>query len=882
MSIRKPSKPGRLAAFGIVVVALAAVIIVFVNQQIDTAQSSIDGAAMSMAISQTVTCPGGKAQGDVCVAINTSFTVTVSADAIPLTNGYVGYSTFIQYGATGLTFKSATSLWPDNAAFLTSEIGNGVTAGGLSGVIAPPASFHKGDLVSFDFNCTAGISQGHVLTLETLGGPNAGTSGAAYAPFPAGSVNIAATGDTITLHCTNPIPPPTPTPVVLALNVNSSVDAVDAVPGDFVCETAGEVCTLRAAIMEANALAALAVTTISVPASTYKLTIAGNSEDSAVTGDLDITHDVTIIGAGADSTIVAQSTNDRVFDIRDIFGEIDVLITGLTIADGAPPIGQGGGGIRNLANLTLVDSTIRDNAAFNGGGGVFQSGATALIASVTISNNAARTTGGAIGSSSSTLTVLNSTISGNTAGTTGGAIYQEGASPDVNLINATITGNIADADNNGSGAGGGVALSSGTSTVRNTIIAGNSSLNGAGPNCSGTWTSAGYNLVGHDEGCTFAATSGDQVGTLAAPIDPLLGPLTDNGGTTLTHAIHGASPAVDAANPATPGSGGDACEALDQRGVARPIDGDLDTNAFCDIGAYEAPEAPACSGVLCLILDMDVGLFVTVDALGLSNAPCNASGVMHLALDAVGDSNGAPNGKEDQAFTIDFVSGWVTCPGPMSGGSSIPSGGYIEEQIDTTPGLDFPADVTLILCLKIDTTTVLGPVENCQAGFPKTPIVLTCIAASYDDFDCTVITIGGTPDFMDTLGTPVASVDGSDTITMTALGQLDYPGDSDGDGCADANENQAKSEVANGGGRDSLHPWDWYDVNKDGVIDLLFDILGVINHYSPTGAPPYDITFDRGPTAGPNAWNMTAPDGVIDLLNDVLGVILQYNPTGCT
>ena len=62
----------------------------------------------------------------------------------------------------------------------------------------------------------------------------------------------------------------------------------------------------------------------------------------------------------------------------------------------------------------------------------------------------------------------------------------------------------------------------------------------------------------------------------------------------------------------------------------------------------------------------------------------------------------------------------------------------------------------------------------------------------------------------------------------------------------------------------------------DGVIDLLFDILGVINHYSPTGAPPYDAAFDRGPSAGPNPWNMTAPDGVIDLLNDILGVILQH------
>ncbi|MCH7488605.1 MAG: hypothetical protein IIB23_03145 [Chloroflexi bacterium] len=43
------------------------------------------------------------------------------------------------------------------------------------------------------------------------------------------------------------------------------------------------------------------------------------------------------------------------------------------------------------------------------------------------------------------------------------------------------------------------------------------------------------------------------------------------------------------------------------------------------------------------------------------------------------------------------------------------------------------------------------------------------------------------------------------------------------------------------------------------------------------GSPPYDAQYDRGPSTGPNPWNMTAPDGVIDLLNDILGVIQQAN-----
>ncbi len=51
----------------------------------------------------------------------------------------------------------------------------------------------------------------------------------------------------------------------------------------------------------------------------------------------------------------------------------------------------------------------------------------------------------------------------------------------------------------------------------------------------------------------------------------------------------------------------------------------------------------------------------------------------------------------------------------------------------------------------------------------------------------------------------------------------------------------------------------------------------MIIHYAPTGTEPeYNVDFDRGPSTGPNVWNMTAPDGVIDLTNDILGVIAQY------
>ncbi len=122
-------------------------------------------------------------------------------------------------------------------------------------------------------------------------------------------------------------------------------------------------------------------------------------------------------------------------------------------------------------------------------------------------------------------------------------------------------------------------------------------------------------------------------------------------------------------------------------------------------------------------------------------------------------------------------------------------------------------------------------------------------------------------------------VDGFQTYLSSPYTRAEL--DTDGDGCSDLQEDGSDETL--GGLRDPLNPWDFYDVEtisgpgQDGVVDLLFDILSVVNHYAPTGAPPYDAHYDRGEAAGPNAWNMTAPDGVIDLLNDILGVISQFD-----
>ena len=145
-------------------------------------------------------------------------------------------------------------------------------------------------------------------------------------------------------------------------------------------------------------------------------------------------------------------------------------------------------------------------------------------------------------------------------------------------------------------------------------------------------------------------------------------------------------------------------------------------------------------------------------------------------------------------------------------------------------------------------------------------------------------------------GDPDSDGDGlSDGLELFEVGTDPLDPDTDGNGTPAAEEDpdadgcttvaEIGFDPKRGGQRDPVNFWDFYDVAgsplvnggaPDGVIDLPNDILGVIQHFSPQGQPPYDVNFDRGPSTGPNVWNMTAPDGVIDLPNDILGVILQF------
>src|SRR5262249_48011754 len=146
----------------------------------------------------------------------------------------------------------------------------------------------------------------------------------------------------------------------------------------------------------------------------------------------------------------------------------------------------------------------------------------------------------------------------------GGGLWSQGS---LTVYNCTITGNQAEY-------GGGIG---GNTTLANTILAGNSAANLAnGPDGSGTFVSQRYSLVQNTNGLAFQ-------GAALIGIDPLLGPLTNNGGPTRTCALRAGSPAIDQGKNFGP--------ATDQRGAPRPFDFASIANAGggdgSDIGAFE-------------------------------------------------------------------------------------------------------------------------------------------------------------------------------------------------------------------------------------------------------------------------------------------------------
>ncbi|MBK1827292.1 right-handed parallel beta-helix repeat-containing protein [Haloferula rosea] len=253
---------------------------------------------------------------------------------------------------------------------------------------------------------------------------------------------------------------------------------------------------------------------------------------------------------------------------------ITVSIQGLTFENGE---GQNGGSIRNFGTLTVRDCSFLNNglgidlSEAGQGGGIYSSGALTLEGCTFSGNSAFQ--GGAVRSVESSLSVVNCTFTNNSA-TIGGAFSVADGGPDAVFRHVTITGN--DAVVSGTFGGGGLFVFGKTVKLQNCIIAGNTSPHGPDIQAESSTSidSEGGNLVGKDSGFTWnLLNSSDQIGTESAPLDPLLAPLGDYGGPTLTMPPLPGSAAINSGLD----TGG--LPATDQRGFPRFVNSNPDSGA---------------------------------------------------------------------------------------------------------------------------------------------------------------------------------------------------------------------------------------------------------------------------------------------------------------
>ncbi len=316
-----------------------------------------------------------------------------------------------------------------------------------------------------------------------------------------------------------------------------------------------------------------------------------------------------------------------------------------------------GGAVYNFGTLRVVESTFSDNRAYPGSGGAIQNeGALSIASSVlsgnfssaggailnlgtlsvadsTFSNNGAEFLGGAILNQDSVSAIRNCTFSGNSS-LAGGAILNWGTI--LSITNTTIAFN----QSYGWSAGGGGITNEDDATIGElaSCIVAKNEWQGLSTDIGNTATivSASNNVIGGGDGSGLTdGVNGNQVGSLASPLDPLLGPLQDNGGPTPTHALLAGSPAIDrGSNPAG--------LAEDQRGAgfARVSGPQADVGAWelqvadLSVTKVDTPDPVGPGGALTWTIIVDNGGTIAAESVQLSDPLPAATTFVSLAAPA--------------------------------------------------------------------------------------------------------------------------------------------------------------------------------------------------------------------------------------------------------
>jgi len=332
---------------------------------------------------------------------------------------------------------------------------------------------------------------------------------------------------------------------VAAVTVDTTLDGDD---GECLAD-----CTIREAVATV-----IPGDTVVVPAGTYFVSL----------GAIVLDRDLTIVGDGARHTIIYGTvTPQRVFVVAV---GASVEIAGVTVALDPAQTNFGGGGIHNEGDLLLRECWLRDGrVSHHCCGGALHNSGTVTVERCTMSNNIGEFAGAIF--NGGLMVIESTTISGNSNAFLAGGILNGG---DLTLVGSTVVGNVAF-----TGAAN-VNSEFAPMVLRNTVIG-----NGVnGPDCIGNPDATAGHNIDSDGTCITSGGAGNSTA------DANLAPLADNGGPVPTHAANPGSPLIDAGNPATPGSGGDACAATDARGVARP------QGPACDVGAFELAAGQDCPG----------------------------------------------------------------------------------------------------------------------------------------------------------------------------------------------------------------------------------------------------------------------------------------------